>query len=67
MKTVIIYDDGEEYDECIIIREFNSENEMIDFINEKGIGDSIMAAYEFYEKIKITPVEKVTKWEISPK
>ena len=67
MKAVLIYDDGEKYEPCILIREFNSENEMIDFINEKKIGDSIMAAYEFYEKIKIIPVEKVTKWEISSK
>jgi len=67
MKVVLIYDDGEEYEPCILVREFDSESEMIDFINKENKGNSIISAYEFYKKIKIIPVEKVTKWEISSK
>jgi len=63
MKTVLIYDNGEPYESNVEIEEFDSKDKMISFINEKKIGEKILAAYEIYKEIKIKPVEKVTIWE----
>lgn len=63
MKTVLIYENGEPYESNIEVEEFYSKDEMISFINDKKIGNKIIAAYEVYKEIKIKPVEKVTIWE----
>jgi hypothetical protein len=64
MKAVLIYDNGEQYAPDITIQAFDSKSELIKFINDKNIGKAVIAAYEYYDEIKIQPVETVTKWEI---
>lgn len=64
MKAVLIYDNGEEYEHDFQIKEFESEEKMIKFINEENIGDGVISAYEFYKEIEIEPFEKVVNYRI---
>lgn len=63
-KTVLIYNEGPQYETYVEIKEFNSPEEMIEFINNEGIGTAFKAAYEFYEKIEIQAFEKVVKYKL---
>jgi len=65
MKTILIYDDSEyEYESNVVVKEFNSQEQMVNFINTEKIGKSIIASYEVYKEIKFKPVEKITMWDI---
>jgi len=62
--VVLIYDYGDQYEPDVLIKEFKSEDDMIEFINQNDIGKSVMAAYEAYRKIEIEPFEKIIKYRI---
>jgi hypothetical protein len=64
MKTVLIFNRGDQYDTDIQIKEFDEKEEMVKYINEKNIGKGIMAAYEIYKEIEIEPFEKVLNYRI---
>ena len=64
MEIVLIYDQGERYDPDIVIKKFDTENSLVDFINDNGIGDNIEACYEINKEISIISYEKVTKYGI---
>ena len=64
MKAVLIYDSSEEFEYDLRIEEFNSKEEMIEFINEKNIGESVIKAYEFYKEIEIEPFKKVITYKL---
>ena len=53
MKAVLIYDDGEQCEPNFMVKNFESKESMIDFVNEHNIGKCIIAAYEVYREIKI--------------
>lgn len=64
MKSVLFYDAGEQYAPDITVKEFENKEKMLDFINENDIGQSIIAAYEFYKEIDIEPFEKIISYKI---
>jgi hypothetical protein len=65
MKTILIYDDSEyEYESNVVVKEFNSKEQMVEFVNTEKIGKSIIACYEVFKEIKFKPVEKITLWDI---
>jgi len=63
MDTVLIYDAGMEYEPSIEVKEFDTKEEMLKFINELRVGDKVIAAYEYFKKIEIEPYEKVTSYK----
>ena len=62
--VVLIYDDGEQYESNVLVKEFKSENDMIEFINQNDLGKGVMAAYNACSKIEIEPFEKIVKYRI---
>jgi len=66
MKTVLIYNDGDEFDNSVDVKEFDSTEKMIAFVNEFKLGDKILASYEVLKEIKLKPVSVVTEWEVAP-
>jgi len=64
MKAVLFYDAGEEYESEIRVEEFESKEQMIYFVNEERIGNSIIAAYEYFRKIEIEPYEKIVSYKL---
>ena len=63
MKCVLIYDEGE-FESYFVCKEFNSEDELIRFVNKEKIGKAIVSAYRFYDKVEIEPYKKVTEYRI---
>jgi hypothetical protein len=63
MKAVLFYDAGEEYAPDVTVKEFENKEKMLDFINEKNIGQAVIAAYEYYKEIEIEPYEKVVNYK----
>lgn len=63
MKAVLFYDAGEEFEPDITVKEFENKDKMLDFINEKNIGQAVIVAYEYYKKIEIEPYEKVINYK----
>lgn len=67
MSFVLIYDIGYPFQETTKIEEFESLDQMTDFINKsvsalkKEEFFEIRAAYEFRRKIEYEPIETVTK------
>ncbi|MFA5432704.1 MAG: hypothetical protein WC910_05225 [Bacteroidales bacterium] len=66
MRTILIYDESDtDYDEWIRLEEFDSKEDMLNFVNNnKQVCRKIIAAYEIYGKLKFKPVEKVTSWDV---
>ena len=64
MKAVLFYDAGQEYESNIKVEEFESKEQMIDFVNNARIGNSIIAAYEYFRKIEIEPYEKIVSYKL---
>ena len=63
MKSLLIYLDGDEYEYDHIIKEFESEGALIDFINKENIS-TVVAAYTFYKELEIEPFDKVVSYRI---
>ena len=64
MKAVLFYDAGEEYESEIRVEEFESKEQMIYFVNKENLGNSIIAAYEYFRKIEIEPYEKIVSYKL---
>lgn len=64
MKALLIYDVGEQYEPNYQRKEFESKEEMVEYINKNNIGEGIIAAYEFYKEIIIEPFQKVVNYKI---
>jgi len=64
MKALLIYDNGEQYEPDFKIEEFDSKEKMIEFINEKNVGEGVIAAYEFYKEVEIEPFERVVNYKL---
>jgi len=65
MKVVLFYMEGDEYEQAATQQVFNTKDEMINFVNDKGIGKDILVCYEVLREIKIEPYQKVTQYKIS--
>ena len=63
MKTILIYDNGEEYEPNILVTEFESSKKMIEFIN-KQTPFEILGAYEVLKELQIESYEKVLTYRI---
>jgi len=65
MKAVLIYDESKyQFESDITIKEFDSVEAMIEFINKNNLGGLVLGSYEVYKELKLIPVEKVTIWKI---
>lgn len=64
MDIVLIYDCGDEFKTSLDFKEFDSETELINFINKNNIGHKIIDCYKFNKKIKFEAVEKVIHYKI---
>ncbi len=67
MGTVLFYNDSDGFDPDNKHLEFDTEEEMLKFVNDNKIGDKIIAAYHIIKEIKFKPVEQVVTWEIDYK
>ena len=64
--TVLIYDTSNSiHEQNVIILEFKTETELIDFINKNKLNKKdILAMYKVSGKLEIQPLEVVTKYII---
>lgn len=51
------------------IKEFDTQEEMLNFINQHAENEHFNVAYcaKVYEEYKLNPVEKVKKYELTPR
>ena len=62
IKAVLIFERGIHYEENTEIEEFESNDEMLKFINEHAERIKIQAMYEVRRRLRVEPFEKTIQY-----